>query len=55
MKESVWIRPEEDTVINKWFVDYWVEYRTIIKEKFPDTHKLVDKLVRNKLIMKGLK
>lgn len=53
MKESVWIRPEDDVIINKWFVNYWVEYRTIIEKKYPETHKVIDNLVRNKLKQKG--
>ena len=54
-KECVWIRPEDDIVINKWFVDYWLEYRTIIEKKYPDTHKVIDRMVKDKLIIKGLK
>ena len=36
---------DDDCVINQWFVDYWVEYRTIIKKKYPAIHKEINDLV----------
>jgi len=55
MKECIWIRPEDDVVINKWFVDYWVEYRELITSIYPDIHKEINIYVNNRLEKKKSK
>lgn len=47
-KECVWIRPENETVINTWFVDYWVKYRQTIEKKYPKIHKEINDIVLDK-------
>ena len=49
MKECVWIRPDEDVIINRWFVDYWVIYRELITSLYPDVHKEINIIVNDKL------
>ena len=44
-KEIVWIRPECETVINSWFVDYLIKYRQIIEKKYPRIHKEINDIV----------
>ena len=48
MVENVWI-DDGDTIINEWFVNYWVEYREIIESIYPKVHNEIDIMVRNRL------
>jgi len=48
MVESAWL-DDGDTIINEWFVQYWVTYREIIEKLYPIVHDKINTLVLDKM------
>ena len=48
MLEPVWL-DDGDTIINEWFVQYWVAYREIIEKLYPTVHAKINTLVLDKM------
>ena len=48
MLEPVWL-DDGATIINGWFVQYWVTYREIVEKLYPTVHDKINTLVLDKM------
>ena len=48
MVERAWL-DDGDTIINEWFVEYWITYREIIESLYPKINSEIRTMTLNRM------